>query len=100
MFFLLDKKTLPVHELIGLRVAVVRSSVKHLAGFSGIVVDESKNTFVFEKEGGVEKRIPKKACVFEFVLPNGERAAVEGETIAFAPEERPKKLWKTIREKE
>lgn len=93
----MNKATLLVHEFIGLRARVVESKVKRLTGFSGIVVDESKNMLVFEKEDGSEKRIPKKPCVFEFVLPNGEKIAVEGETIAFAPEERPKKLWKNVK---
>ncbi|MBI5159438.1 ribonuclease P protein component 1 [Candidatus Micrarchaeota archaeon] len=92
---MLDEQSLLMHELIGLHARVVESNVKQFVGIKGMIVDETKNMLVFEA-GDKEKRVPKKACVFEFVLPDGKKAVVNGEKIAFAPEERPKKLWRSI----
>lgn len=92
---MLDEHSLAIHELIGLQARVVESNVKQFVGMNGIVVDETKNTLVLETENG-EKRIPKKACAFEFELPGGKKTVLNGEKIAFAPEERPKKLWRSI----
>ncbi len=80
------------HELIGLNATLVRATARHEAGMSGRVVDETKNTLVLETARG-EKRLSKKGAVFRIALPSGEKVDVDGDAIAFAPEERPKKLF-------
>ena len=61
------------------------------AGIHGFVVDETKNTLVIRaSEGG--KTVPKKGCVFQFTLPDGRKAALDGAKIAYRPYDRPKKM--------
>lgn len=84
-------ENLRVHELIGLRVLVLKSTSKPYMGVRGRVIDETKNTLRIETERG-EKVIPKKACVFRFFLGK-EHADIDGREICYRPEDRPKKLW-------
>lgn len=80
------------HELIGLGVQVVRSTDPSLAGVSGTVVDETKNSFVLARTtDGKRLRIGKAGCAFSFSLPGGGCAQVDGNNIAFKPEDRVKK---------
>ncbi len=76
------------HELIGLEVAVLRSTDPSLVGVRGLVVDETRNTLVVEA-GGREKRVPKEGARFRFEAQGG--VEVEGEEILFRPEDRVKK---------
>lgn len=93
---LITKHNAAVHELIGLRAEVIRSAARHMQGISGVVVDETSNTFVLEVRG-VEKRVPKNPCVFRFSLPGGEIVDVAGSLVAYSPVERPKKLWRKLK---
>ena len=88
---MITPENLPVHELIGLRVRVAKSLSLPFAGIHGFVVDETKNTLVIRaSEGG--KTVPKKGCVFQFTLPDGRKAALDGAKIAYRPYDRPKKM--------
>lgn len=89
---MITPQNLRLHELIGLEVRVAQSLSLPYEGISGKVVDETKNTLVVAGNDGVERRVPKKGCVFEFALPGGEKAALDGDSIAFRPYDRPKKL--------
>jgi len=80
-----------IHELIGLRVRVVSSFSEPYEGLGGIVVDETRNTLVVET-GGRRLCIPKRPCVFEFVIPSGDRCRVRGVDILNRPENRPKRF--------
>ncbi|VVB99128.1 Ribonuclease P protein component 1 [uncultured archaeon] len=84
-------ENIAVHELIGLHAKVKESLSLPHRGLEGTVVDETKNTLVLETGKG-EKAVPKKGCVFEFSLPGGARAELEGSKIAFRSYDRPKKL--------
>jgi len=84
-------ENLRIHELIGLRARVAKSLSLPYEGISGVVVDETKNTLVLSDSSGAERRVPKKGCVFEFSLPDGSTARLEGESIAYRPHDRPKK---------
>ena len=76
------------HELIGLRVEIVRSEDPGLLGVAGVVVDETRNTLLIDAAGR-EKRIAKQGSRFRFDVPGG--AEVEGDEIRFRPEDRIKK---------
>lgn len=89
---MITQQNLRIHELIGLRVKVAQALSLPYEGMSGVVADETKNTLVISGKEGVERRIPKRGCVFEFTLPSGEKAALDGNRIAFRPYDRPKKL--------
>lgn len=75
---------LPV-ELIGEEVEVVKSGCRDLQGIEGVVLDETRNTFVLSTSKG-RKTIPKKSCVFRV----GENL-VEGKRLCHRPEDRFKK---------
>ena len=77
-------------EYIGLRVTVTKSPSKERIGINGVVVDETKNTFMIEKDDGKEVTVPKQSSSFRF-NEGGKTFDVEGSDIAFRPEDRPKK---------
>ena len=81
-----------MHELIGLNAEVIRCPCRTNEKMKGKLVDETKNTIVLELPSGGEKRIPKKSSVFKFLLSDGTFARIDGNSIAFRPEDRPKKL--------
>ncbi|MCX8194622.1 MAG: ribonuclease P protein subunit [Candidatus Micrarchaeota archaeon] len=89
---MITPQNIKLHELIGLQVRVVESLSLPYRKIEGRIVDETKNTFVIEGQDGIERRVPKRGCVFEFVLPSKRRVRLDGETIAFRPYDRPKKL--------
>ncbi len=88
---MITKKNLIVHELIGLKIKVASSDSKPYVGIEGVVLDESLNTFVIECKDGKTKRVPKGNCVFEFILPTGEKVKVKGEELVNLPENRLKR---------
>jgi ribonuclease P protein subunit POP4 len=77
------------HELVGLRLRIVRSSDGGMVGMEGIVVDETRDTLVIE-EGRI-RRIPKRGNLFEFTLDDGSKVEVEGDGISYRPEDRVKR---------
>ncbi len=80
-------------ELIGLKVGIAKSTHAGYVDIKGIVIDETKNTFLILSQGK-KKRVPKKNCVFRFYLPNGMKAEVNGNLLLGKPEERIKKVLK------
>ncbi len=86
-----------VHELIGLKVRVIRATCPEMIGIEGEIRDETKNLLIIRTSKGI-KKVPKKDCTFLFFLPGGKRVLVDGKLIAFRPEERTKKAWKHRRE--
>ncbi|MFH1285695.1 MAG: ribonuclease P protein component 1 [Candidatus Micrarchaeota archaeon] len=90
---MITRRNVYVHELIGLEAEVVKSNCKNLLHTKGMVVDETKNTLMVEKNGK-PRRIPKNSCTFRFRLPNSEFVDIRGAEILYAPEERPKKLFR------
>jgi len=85
-------QNLRLHELIGLEASVAKSLSLPYQGISGVVADETKNTLVLRARDGAERTIPKKGCVFRFVLPDGTSAELDGSKIVYRPYDRPKKL--------
>lgn len=71
------------HELIGRAVSVEN-------GPSGLIVDETKNTFLVETPAGV-KRVPKSGRRFHF-RAGDSLAVIHGNDIMFQPEDRTKKV--------
>ncbi|WP_255148842.1 ribonuclease P protein component 1 [Halorarius halobius] len=82
----MDPRTLPRHELAGLRVEVVDSPNADLVGVSGTVVDETTNTLVVGTGDG-PKQVPKAAATFRFHV-DGERVIVDGERLVARPARR------------
>jgi len=73
-------------DWIGLGVEVVDSPNSGEIGLKGMVVDETMKTLRIETEKGV-KVVAKSERVFEVEI-DGERFRINGDLIAFRPEER------------
>jgi ribonuclease P protein subunit POP4 len=78
------------HELIGLKVEVIKSTDPTQVGVCGTVIDETKNMLVILEESGRIKKIPKKNCSFKFYIP--QVVIVNGKDIIYDPAERLKRL--------
>ncbi len=89
MIFSVNPHNLIYSNLVGLKVRIAASTDPTHVGVTGIVVDETARTLVVSA-GGREKVIPKVSSSFAFHLP-GE-VLVDGNSIAFSPEERLKRL--------
>ena len=91
-------ETLLAHELVGLRVRVVEAANGDLVGVAGRVVEETTNTLRIEGVGDGEdassdsdarvRTVPKAGATFEFELPRGEFAVVEGRRLVSRPARR------------
>ncbi|MCX8183238.1 MAG: ribonuclease P protein subunit [Crenarchaeota archaeon] len=81
---------LAYHELNGLQVRVVDLSSGSTVA-SGRVVWETKNTFTILSERGRRLTIPKHNKRFFFKLGDME-VVVNGDSIAFRPEERTERV--------
>jgi ribonuclease P protein subunit POP4 len=75
------------HELIGLRIVVVKSSEDTLNGLSGEVVDETQYTLKVKTNNGL-KIIPKSIVTIRIELVDGTFATVDGRKILYRPEDR------------
>ncbi len=82
-----DRQNITSHELIGLDVAIVDSSNRDIVGTHGRIVDESRNVLTIESDGR-EKMAAKHSSTFEFTLPDGTLARVNGDLLIARPEDR------------
>ncbi len=89
--YCITPENLMVHELIGLKAKVVDSTDANKKGMKGVVVDETRNTLVFDCNG-IEKVVPKKEVKLEFELGK-EKKTIDGKEIVCKPEQRTKTLW-------
>ncbi len=93
---MINERNIVFHELIGLKVRILKSKVKGYKNIKGKIIDETKNTFLIEKENGKRVRIIKNVCTFVFYL-NGKKVKVDGRLLVGNPEDRIKKRipnWK------
>ena len=77
-------------ELIGLSVTIKECKDPSWIGKSGLILDETKNTFLIEIDDK-KKIIAKKTAIFEFDY-SGKKITLDGSKIAFRPEDRIKKV--------
>lgn len=84
---MITAKNLIKHELIGLDANVFDSSNKSLVNMKGKVLDETRSVLLFKTNKGM-KKVQKKKSVFIFKIPNGQMVKVNGERIAYRPEDR------------
>ena len=87
VFFRMSAINIMFHELIGLRIVVVKSSVDTLNGLSGEVVDETQYTLKVKTNNGL-KIIPKSIVTISIELTNGKFITVDGKRISDRPEDR------------
>ncbi|MBN2603497.1 MAG: ribonuclease P protein subunit [Candidatus Thermoplasmatota archaeon] len=87
----MNKKDLARDEIIGLPITIKKCTDPEWKGKSGIVIDETKNTFLIRIKNHKDKRIEKKNAIFEFTI-NEEKIILNGTEIVYRPEERIKKI--------
>jgi len=85
-----NEKTLAREELIGLNVKIRECKDPSWIGKCGIILDETKNTFLI-KIRDQKKVIAKETAIFEFEY-GGKKITLDGSKIAFRPEDRIKKV--------
>lgn len=78
--------------MIGLELIVEKSPNKSEMGLNGMVVNETKNTFVIDVHGK-EKTIQKNQRQFIIFL-DGKKVKVDGDALVARPEDRIKKKIK------
>lgn len=86
----MKEKILKREELIGLHVKIKDCKDPSWIGKSGIILDETKNTFLLEIDDK-KKKIAKNIASFEFKF-EGKKITIDGLKIAFRPEDRIKKV--------
>ena len=86
----MNEKTLSKEELIGLTVRVNNCTDPIWVNRKGIIIDETKNTFLIQ-ENNKNKRIAKNIANFEFKL-NNHKIQINGSMISYKPEDRIKKI--------
>ena len=85
-----DEKNILQHELIGLRVRIVRSTCENQLGLAGAVIDETKNMLIIDT--GIKRvNISKAGNTFEFKMNKGS-VIVEGDMMRVRSEDRTKRL--------
>jgi ribonuclease P protein subunit POP4 len=77
------------HEFIGKEIEVVEASNQDLLGIKGIVVDETRNTFVIQTQSG-EKKILKEQIVLKMEVQK-EIILIQGKMLVGRAEDRLKK---------
>jgi len=83
-----DEKNLGNHELIGLKVTVMKNETTE---HEGVVIDETMNTFRLFS-GTKRVMVPKEGRDFHFKLEDGQHVMLKGKNIKFRPEDRTKKV--------
>ena len=86
----MNEKTLAREELIGLHVKIKECDDPSWIGRSGLIINETKKTFLIEINGQ-EKMIAKKTASFEFDY-DGKKITLDGKKIVYRPENRIKKV--------
>ncbi|MBS7604870.1 MAG: ribonuclease P protein subunit [Candidatus Bathyarchaeia archaeon] len=79
-------------EFIGLRVKVVKCTNPCCVGLSGIVIDETRNTFKILCKDRGEKILIKENSIFHFTLPDKTVVEIDGKALVGRPEDRVKKV--------
>ena len=90
----IDPKDIIHHELVGLHVKVVDSTDPSIVNLQGRIIDETRNTFIIEKEDGNTKTLVKENCIFSFEYETNKRVKVSGKLLIARPEDRLKKKMK------
>jgi|TARA_B100001750_G_scaffold234130_1_gene235100 ribonuclease P protein subunit POP4 len=83
---MITSENIKSHEIIGLHTTIIESSNSQLKGLNGIVVYETKNTFMLKTKNGL-KTLPKLSNKWEFQI-NKSKIAVKGLIMRKKPQDR------------
>ena len=75
------------HEFIGLLVTVVSSPNKSEIGISGLIIDETRNTFLVKTDSGI-KTLEKQYRLLRVTLPDGVSVNIDGCVLLQSPSRR------------
>lgn len=83
-------KNILSHEWTGLKVSIVQSTDPTTKGISGLVLNETRNTFSIKTREQIVT-IAKSDTLFATTLPTGETLTISGRNMRYRPEDRVKK---------
>ena len=83
------EKNIVKDELIGKHITIRECTDPHWKNKSGVIIDETKNTFLLEINHQ-RKRIGKKSATFEFHV-HKKKTLIEGSRLMYRSEDRIKK---------
>lgn len=87
----ISKRNILYHELIGLKVSVLRSLNPGVEGLTGTIYWETSRT-LWVRVGPRIVKVLKEGSIFAFELPGGGTVRVKGEDLMGRPEERVSRL--------
>lgn len=64
-------ENISIHEMIGLKIEIVKSTNNQIIGITGKIIDETKSMFTIDTKKGL-KQIPKTQNTWKFILENNE----------------------------
>jgi ribonuclease P protein subunit POP4 len=85
----MDENMIVKDELIGRHVRIKECTDPTFVNISGMIIDETKNTFLIETQDK-QKRVAKNTATFEFEY-KGKKITVKGSRLIYRPEDRTKK---------
>lgn len=83
------------YEFIGAKGVVAQSPNMNLMGVGGLVVGETRNTFIFQREGRTRSVI-KETATFDFTFSDGTVVEIDGKLLVGRSEDRLKKSVKRL----
>jgi len=86
----MDERNFAKDEFIGLHVKILDCTDPSWKGQSGLIINETKSTFLIKTDHG-NKKIAKKTAMFEFESDD-RKIIIDGKKIAYRPEDRIKKV--------
>ena len=91
---MITKNNILRHEFIGLKTKIEESTDPKKKGIYGKIIYETQKTFKIKTNEKIII-IPKKGCIFQMELPDGNITTVDGNKIITRPEERIQKKIKS-----
>ena len=82
-------------EFIGRRAEIAKSTQSSDINVSGMVIDETRNTFTVLARGE-RKTVIKELTVFRFELPDHAMVEIDGRLLVGRPEDRLKRCIKRL----
>jgi ribonuclease P protein subunit POP4 len=83
------------YEFIGSKGVVAASPNMNLMGVGGLVVGETRNTFMFQNQG-LTRSVIKEAATFDFTFNDGTAVEIDGKLLVGRSEDRLKKSVKRL----
>ncbi len=86
---MITPQTILRHELIGLKATVVQSRNTTQEGLTGLIIDETKNTFSLRTTEGI-KCVQKQYMLLRVALPDSVDVIIDCSSLSVSPTRRVK----------